>query len=58
VNTTKFIKYIVDGKLPLDITGFGNPKVIQAIAFMVVTDENVQVRDLPSKPHRGEVYAG
>jgi hypothetical protein len=31
---------------------------MQAIAFMVVTDENmIQVRDA-LKPHRGEVYAG
>jgi hypothetical protein len=40
--------------LPLNITGF---KIeMQAIAFMVVTDENmIQVRDA-LKPHRGEVY--
>jgi hypothetical protein len=44
-------------KLPLNITGFEIQGEMQAIAFMVVTDENIQVRDA-LKPHRGEVYAG
>jgi hypothetical protein len=58
LNTTKFTKRIHrDGKLPLNITGFEQGEM-QAIAFMVVTDENmIQVRDA-LKPHRGEVYAG
>jgi hypothetical protein len=39
------------------ITGFEIQGEMQAIAFMVVTDENmIQVRDA-LKPHRG-VYAG
>jgi hypothetical protein len=51
-------KYIVMEKLPLNITGFEIQGEMQAIAFMVVTDENmIQVRDA-LKPHRGEVYAG
>jgi hypothetical protein len=45
-------------KLPLNITGFKIKGEMQAIAFMVVTDENmIQVRDA-LKPHRGEVYEG
>jgi hypothetical protein len=52
------LKYIVMEKLPLNITGFEIQGEMQAIAFMVVTDENmIQVRDA-LKPHRGEVYAG
>jgi hypothetical protein len=40
----------------LNITGFKIQGEMQAIAFMVVTDENmIQVRDA-LKPHRGEVY--
>jgi hypothetical protein len=40
-------------KLPLNI--LENQGEMQAIAFMVVTDENmIQVRDA-LKPHRGEV---
>jgi hypothetical protein len=51
-------EYIVMEKLPLNITGFEIQGEMQAIAFMVVTDENmIQVRDA-LKPHRGEVYAG
>jgi hypothetical protein len=49
-------EYIVMEKLPLNITGFQAQGEMQAIAFMVVTDENmIQVRDA-LKPHRGEVY--
>jgi hypothetical protein len=48
-------EYIVMEKLPLNITGFEIQGEMQAIAFMVVTDENmIQVRDA-LKPHRGEV---
>lgn len=50
-------EYIVMEKLPLNITGFEIQGEMQAIAFMVVTDENmIQVRDA-LKPHRGEVYS-
>jgi hypothetical protein len=39
-------EYIVMEKLPLNITGFKIQGEMQAIAFMVVTDENmIQVRD-------------
>lgn len=50
-------EFIVIEKLPLNITGFEVKGEMQAIAFMVVSDENmIQVRDA-LKPHRGEVYA-
>ncbi|MFV8335220.1 hypothetical protein ACNQF7_03935 [Flavobacterium sp. RSP29] len=49
-------EYIAIEKLPLNITGFEIQGGMQAIAFMVVTDENmIQVRDA-LKPHRGELY--
>ena len=49
-------EYIAIKKLPLKITGFEIQGEMQAIAFMVVTDENmIQVRDA-LKPHRGELY--
>jgi hypothetical protein len=49
-------EYIVIQKLPINITGFEIKNEIHAIAFMVVTDENmIQVRDA-LKPHRGEVF--
>ncbi len=49
-------EYINIEKLPLNITGFEVKNEIYAIAFMVVTDDNIiQVRDA-LKPHRGEVY--
>ncbi|CAM3113071.1 hypothetical protein [Flavobacterium frigoris] len=49
-------EYIAIEKLPLNITGFTIQGEMQAIAFMVVTDENmIQVRDA-LKPHRGELY--
>jgi hypothetical protein len=39
-----------DGKLPLNITGFKIQGEMQAIAFMVVTDENmIQVRDASNR---------
>lgn len=50
-------EYIAIEKLPLNITGFKIINEMQAIAFMVVTDENmIPVRDA-LKPHRGEVYS-
>ncbi|MFV8368138.1 hypothetical protein [Flavobacterium sp. LB2R40] len=49
-------EYITIEKLPLSITGFEIHGEMQAIAFMVVTDEYmIQVRDA-LKPHRGELY--
>jgi hypothetical protein len=49
-------EYIVIEKLSLNITGFEIQGEMQAIAFMVVTDENmIAVRDA-LKPHRGELF--
>jgi hypothetical protein len=49
-------EYIVIENFPINITGFEVLNEMYAIAFMVVTDENmIQVRDA-LKPHRGEVY--
>lgn len=49
-------EFIEAEKLPLNITGFEIYNEMQAIAFMVVTDENmIAVRDA-LKPHRGELY--
>ncbi|MEC5166114.1 hypothetical protein RCH18_001849 [Flavobacterium sp. PL11] len=51
-------EYITTEKVPLNITGFEIQSEMHAIAFMVVTDENmIAVRDV-LKPHRGEVYEG
>lgn len=49
-------EYIAIEKLSLNITGFEVQGEMQAIAFMVVTDENmIQVRDA-LKPHRAVLY--
>lgn len=49
-------EFIEAEKLQLNITGFEIYNEMQAIAFMVVTDENmIAVRDA-LKPHRGELY--
>jgi hypothetical protein len=49
-------EYIAIEKFPINITGFEIKNEIYAIAFMVVTDENmIQVRDA-LKPHRGELF--
>jgi len=49
-------EFIQMEKLPLNITGFEVVNEMFAIAFMVVTDENmIAVRDA-LKPHRGEIY--
>ena len=49
-------EYIAIEKLPVTITGFEIKNEMHAIAFMVVTDDNmIQVRDA-LKPHRGELY--
>lgn len=51
-------EFIETEKLPLNITGFEIINEMLAIAFMVVTDENmISVRDA-LKPHRGEIYEG
>ena len=50
-------EYISTEKLPLNITGFEIKNEMHAIAFMVVTDENmISVRNA-LKPHRGEIYS-
>ena len=49
-------EYIEIEKLILKITGFQIKNEMHAIAFMIVTDENMlQVRDA-LKPHRAELY--
>lgn len=49
-------EFILAENLPLNITGFEIYNEMHAIAFMVVTDENmIAVRDA-LKPHRGELY--
>lgn len=49
-------EYIEIEKLPITITGFQIINEMYAIAFMVVTDENmIQVRDA-LKPNRGELF--
>lgn len=49
-------EFIQMEKLSLNITGFEIINEMFAIAFMVVTDENmIAVRDA-LKPHRGEIY--
>jgi hypothetical protein len=49
-------EFIEAEKLPLNITGFEIYNEMQAIAFMVVVEENmIEVRDV-LKPHRGELF--
>ncbi|GIZ07467.1 hypothetical protein [Flavobacterium sp. UMI-01] len=49
-------EYIVIEKIPLNITGFEIINDLHAIAYMVVTDENmIAVRDT-LKPHRATLY--
>lgn len=49
-------EFILAENLPLNITGFEIYNELHAIAYMVVTDENmISVRDA-LKPHRGELY--
>ena len=49
-------EFIISEKLSLNITGFEAINDMHAIAFMVVTDENmITIRD-GLKPHRGELY--
>lgn len=50
-------EYIAFEKLTPNTTGLITVDEMYAIAFMVVSDENmIQVRDA-LKPHRGEVYS-
>ena len=50
-------EYLEKEKITLEKTGFEIINEMHAIAFMVVTDENmIQVRDV-LKPHRGEIYS-
>ena len=49
-------EFIAIEKLAINITGFEVLNDLYAIAFMVVSDENmIQLRDA-LKPHRGELY--
>ena len=49
-------EFIISEKLSLNITGFEAINDMHAIAFMVVTDDNmITIRDV-LKPHRGELY--
>lgn len=49
-------EYIAIEKLEIKITGFEILNEMHAIAFMVVTDDDmIQVRD-SLKPHRGELF--
>ena len=49
-------EFIAIERLPIVLTGFEIVNEMHAIAFMVVTDENmILVRDA-LKPHRGELY--
>ena len=50
-------EFIIAEKLPLNITGFEVYNEMQAIAFMVVTDENMIVVRDALKPHRGEIFS-
>ncbi|MGY0392901.1 hypothetical protein ACW5R3_10135 [Bizionia sp. KMM 8389] len=50
--------YIKSEKLDLNITGFYAEHDVHAIAFMVVTENQMKpIRDA-LKPHRGQVYTG
>jgi len=49
-------EFIIAEKLPINITGFEIYNEMQAIAFMVVTDENMIVVRDALKPHRGEIF--
>lgn len=49
-------EYIAMEKLPITITGFESKSELHAIAYIVVTDEQmIPLRDA-LKPHRGELY--
>ncbi|MFC4817333.1 MULTISPECIES: hypothetical protein [unclassified Flavobacterium] len=49
-------EYIIIEQFPINITGFEIINDMYALAYMVVSDENmIQVRDT-LKPHRGELF--
>ncbi|MCX6171353.1 MAG: hypothetical protein NT048_00760 [Flavobacterium sp.] len=49
-------EYIAIEKLAINITGFEIKNELHAIAFMIVTDENmIAIRDA-LRPHRAELY--
>ena len=49
-------EYIEIEKIKLNITGFKILNEMHAIAFMIVTDENmIQIRNA-LRPHRGELF--
>ena len=49
-------EFIISEKIILNMTGFKILNEMHAIAYMVVTDENmITIRDM-LKPHRGELY--
>lgn len=50
-------EFIEAEKLSLNITGFEVYNEMQAIAFMVVADENMIVVRDALKPHRGEIFS-
>lgn len=50
-------EYIISEKLEPNITGFKIYDEMHAIAFMVVTDENMIVVRDALKPHRGEAFS-
>lgn len=49
-------EYIAIEKLPLNITGFEIYDEMHAVAFMVVTEENMIIVRDALKPHRGEIF--
>ena len=49
-------EFIAAEKLPINITGYKIIDEMYAIAFMVVTDEDMIVVRDALKPHRGEIY--
>ncbi len=50
-------EFITIEKLSINITGFEIVNEMYAVAYMVVTDEDmIKVRDA-LKPHRGELYS-
>ena len=49
-------EYIKSQQISLNITGFESVSTLQAIAFMVVNEDEMKpVRDA-LKPHRGQIY--
>jgi hypothetical protein len=48
----------IAGAFTTNIAGFEIQSEMQAIVFMVVSDENMIVVRDALKPHRGEVYEG